>query len=85
MGLGETAALGEKVKEQFPKDHYVVEHDKWIVFANGETAASVAEKLGMNKTQNISGLVVTFGGYFGLAPADIWEWITAKNSQVRSA
>ena len=83
MGLGDATALGEKVKGMFPNDHYAVAQDKWLLFANGETAASIAEKLGM--TQSVSGIVVTFGGYFGFAPADIWEWITAKTSQVRSA
>jgi hypothetical protein len=81
MGLG-NPALGIKVKEQFPNDHLAISTDKWFVAVNGATAASVADQLGLNKTQNILGIVVTVGGYNGLAPNNIWEWIKAKGSAV---
>jgi hypothetical protein len=79
MGLG-NAALGAKVREQFPDDYFVVGPDKWFVAESGATAASVAEKLGMSPSGGILGVVVTVGGYNGLAPTNIWEWIKAKGS-----
>jgi hypothetical protein len=79
MGLG-NPLLGHKVQEQFPNDHLVIAVDKWFVVANGATAMSVAEQLGMNKAQNITGIVVTVGGYFGLGPTNVWEWLKAKGS-----
>jgi hypothetical protein len=79
MGLGDPN-LGDKVKEQFPNDHLVVAADKWFVAEAGATASSVSEKLGMSKAQGILGIVVTVGGYNGLAPTNIWEWIKAKGS-----
>ena len=79
MGLGNTtAALENKIKERFPDDYYAIEGNKWFVVADGVTAAKVAHNLGMNTTENILGIVVTVGGYNGLAPSDIWEWIKAK-------
>jgi hypothetical protein len=79
MGLG-NPNLGAKVKEKFPNDHLDVGFDKWFVAENGATASSVAEKLGISKSGNILGIVVTVGGYNGLAPTNIWEWIKAKGS-----
>jgi hypothetical protein len=81
MGL-EDARLGPKVKEQFP-DYFALGLDKWFVAANGATAASIARQLGMGPEDgSINGVVVTVGGYFGLARSDLWEWLKAKGSQV---
>jgi hypothetical protein len=81
IGLGDATALAAKVKEQFPDDHCAVESDKWFVAAVGTTAAAVATKLGMSPADKIDGIVVTVGGYFGLAPPNIWEWLKAKGAQ----
>ena len=81
MGLG-NPQLGLKVQEQFPNNHIAVGLDNWFVVEEAATAFSVAVKLGMVPTaENIIGIVVTVGGYFGLAPNNIWEWLKAKGSQ----
>jgi hypothetical protein len=81
MGLGDQR-LGEKIKTQFPNDHLAIAIDKWFVVANNATAQTVASKLGMDpKGENITGIVVTVGGYFGLGPSNFWEWLKAKGSQ----
>jgi len=83
-GLGEdTSALGEIIKQRFPKDHYALEPGKWLVSAAGETAKSVTEKLGLVKGSLSLAIVINMtSGYYGLAPADVWEWIASKTASV---
>ena len=82
MGLGDTTVLATNIKTDFPDDHYEVDTDKWLVSATGATAKDIALKLGMERTQKISGLVITVGGYHGYASKDIWEWLKAKGEKV---
>ena len=82
LGLGETTALTSNIKNSFPDDYYEVDQDKWLVSTVGTTAKDIALKLGMDRTQKISGMVITFGGYYGFASKDIWEWLKAKAEKV---
>ena len=58
MGLGDTTVFATNIKTDFPDDHYEVDTDKWLVSATGATAKDIALKLGMERTQKISGLVI---------------------------
>ncbi len=83
IGLGDTSALGEAIKQRFPDDHYLLEAGKWFVAANGETARTLSEKLNLIRGSSSLGIIVNAsGGYYGLAPADVWEWVTAKLTSV---
>jgi len=83
IGLGDPR-LDAKVREQFPDDHYPLAPDNWFVVAPGITAAGVATKLGMDpkaeQAEKITGIVLTVGGYYGLAQSDVWEWLKAKGT-----
>jgi hypothetical protein len=81
MGLGDVATVGAKIKEKFPDDHYVVASDKWFISANGVTAQNVAEQIGMNVTDKLLGIVVSVGGYNGMASQNIWEWLKVKGTK----
>lgn len=50
----------------------------WLVAADGVTAKDVSDKLGMTDGTVGSGIVLTTAGYFGRAPTNVWEWMTAK-------
>ena len=81
MSLGaDPSVLENKIKELFPNDYYALSSDKWLVASAGATATDMAQRLGMVKGQKTLGIIVTFGGYNGLAPADIWEWIKTKST-----
>ena len=85
IGLGDATALRSKIEESFPNSYYALEKDTWLVAASGETARSVSEKLSLTRGSNMRGIIVTVGGYYGLAPADVWEWLKEKMEKTATA
>jgi len=78
IGLGDATALAGKIENNFPDDYYAIERDKWFLVADGVTAKNITERLGINKTGGIRGIVITVGGYNGFASGDMWEWLRVK-------
>ena len=76
-------ALVAKIKETFPKDHFMLTETEWLISTIG-TAIDLSATLGIydpkNPTTPPSGLGIVFAtsAYFGRAPANIWDWMKAK-------
>jgi hypothetical protein len=73
----------QAIKEAYPNDSLSISDTQWLVSGIG-TAVDVCAKLKIfdvkNPTAAPSGAAIVFAtsGYFGRAPANIWEWIKAK-------
>ena len=83
-------ALAEKLESVFKTDTLKVTETQWLVSDIG-TAQEISAKLGIydpgNPTMPPVGeaIVFTTSGYFGRAPANIWEWLKVKLEAVKSA
>lgn len=71
----------EKIKgklERLKAEH----HDRYApavyLVDYGNTATSLADKLGFNEDLEVEGFVVPFKGFSGYADQDIWNWVEAR-------
>jgi hypothetical protein len=74
------AKISERILARFPGNSIPAGTNIWFVAGSG-TAKEMSDQLGVTapETEVISGvIVVSINGYFGRAPAPIWEWIAAK-------
>jgi hypothetical protein len=63
----------------FPKDHFKVGNDEWLVSAIG-TAKEVSDKIGITPGADMgSAVVFSMANYYGRATTEIWDWIKAKS------
>ena len=83
-------ALAEKLGAVFKTDALKVTDTQWLVSAIG-TAQEISMKIGVYDPDNPTAapvgeaIVFSTSGYFGLAPANIWEWIKVRLETVKSA
>jgi hypothetical protein len=83
-------ALAEKLVLVFKTDTLKVTETQWLVSDIG-TTQEISAKLGIydpgSPTLSPVGEAIVFAtsGYFGRAPANIWEWIKVKLEVVKSA
>lgn len=79
IGMKASEKLAAKVAETFPNDFLALNSSAWLVSATSLTAKDISDKLGLSEgTLGALGVVITLGGYFGRAEANVWEWISAK-------
>jgi len=71
--------LKSRFADQFPDDHHEIGKGQWLASFEG-TARGLFERLeDENSALPLNGcLVLAFGGYWGRASSDTWEWIRAK-------
>ncbi len=71
--------LGGKIAEILPDDYYEIDNDKWLVSFKG-TSRVLYKKLSQGEpaSENLYFMFRT-SGYYGMAPADMWEWILSKS------
>jgi hypothetical protein len=83
-------ALAEKLVSVFKTDTLQVSDTQWLVSAIG-TAQEISVRLGIYNPDNPTAapvgeaIVFATSGYFGRAPANIWEWIKVKLEAAKSA
>jgi len=70
----------EKLKGQWPDDHFVVDDRQAFVVCNDLTG-EIAEKLGLTPNEGGSGLVIQMDYYAGIGPQNAVEWVNKKKSQ----
>lgn len=78
-----TEAAGSAVAERFPNDNIRLADNAWLVAGSG-TAQEIAGQLGMpvisGAGATFSAVVTMVSGYYGFAPNNVWEWISAKQA-----
>lgn len=80
MSGSENPALKEAVEKVFPEANLKIGIGQWLLVGPSTmTTADISGKLGMlgSDTPN-DGVVLSVGSYFGRAPLNIWEWLSAK-------
>lgn len=76
-------ALADKITSEFQTDALRISDTQWLVSGAG-TAMEISKKLGIADPVHPDlppigeGIVFATNGYFGRAPANVWEWIKAK-------
>ncbi|MCE9650246.1 MAG: hypothetical protein K8R18_11555 [Parvibaculum sp.] len=70
-------ALNNKIAGEFPNDFFKINDTQWLISATG-TAQEISNKIGVTDGQTGSAIIFATSGYYGRAPANIWEWIKAK-------
>ena len=74
------AAIAAALTAMFPNEHYVIAGHTWFVNSDSPTAKDLSDTLGITKAGSAlnMGVVVSIKGYYGGAPGDLWEWVSAK-------
>ena len=77
--------LEAAIKEKYPKDHYVLHSNQWLVSAKGTTSQAISNNLGIsaaaqndNASKTGPAIVFAVSNYWGNANTAIWEWISAN-------
>jgi hypothetical protein len=76
--------LADRIKQEFPSDHYEVGRGLWFVSFPGvardlylklvpEYSSDKWEQTGITST-----MIIALGGYWGLMSRDMWDWIATK-------
>ena len=73
--IGDSPKLKKKVKSEYPGFHEEF-IGGWLVAADKKTSSDVAESLGMNATEKITGIVVKANAYNGYYSNSLWEKIS---------
>jgi hypothetical protein len=73
--------LTQALNIHFPGNYLQIAPTEWLVAALGVTAKDVSDKLGITEGTSGSAIVLTTAGYFGRAPNNVWEWLSAKIQQ----
>jgi hypothetical protein len=71
-------ALGAKIKDVYPNDHFVLAPGRWMVRGDG-IAKEVSDKLGVTAGAFGHAIVFSVSGYFGWANNTVWEWLALKS------
>ncbi|WP_158918055.1 hypothetical protein [Caulobacter sp. S45] len=82
-------ALSKKIEDEFKTDSLKITDTQYLVSAQG-TAQEICVRLGIFNSDAAvpvvgQGIVFATSGYFGRAPANIWEWVKAKLEAPTSA
>ncbi len=70
----ENPVLEEKIKNSYPKDHFLLSHNHWLVDAE-ETTEEVADKLGIRGGGAGRAIVFGVGSHSGFHRKSVWEWL----------
>jgi hypothetical protein len=73
-------ALKAKIEATFPDTNLMVGKGQWFIIGlSSMTTQELGVKLEISVDKSISGaIVLSVSSYFGRAPLNIWEWLTAK-------
>lgn len=67
--------LKAKITEhQLP--HYLLNNGGYLVAFNG-TSKELSDRLEISEGQSGTAIVASIGSYYGRAPNDVWEWMSA--------
>lgn len=72
--ISDSPELEKKIKSEYPEHHESI-IGGWLVAVDNKTSADVADSLGMNATDKITGIVVQAVSYNGYYSNSIWEKI----------
>jgi hypothetical protein len=82
MNVANPAAMSNALQAHFPDDHIKISANEFLVAARGQTARNISDKLGVTEASTIgSAIIFTTSGYYGRAPNNVWEWVSAKLAQ----
>lgn len=76
ISLGEEASAVKERLEKHYSDNYIPAEGRegvWFVSSNDLTS-KIAENLGFDKEEKITGIVIKNAGWYGYANRSIWEW-----------
>jgi len=79
--IGDSSELKAKVETKYP-EHNEAFTGGWVIGTTNETTADVAESLGMNGTDAVTGIVIQPGSYNGYYNSSLWERINLWKEQV---
>ncbi|CAN5666237.1 hypothetical protein BH24ACI5_BH24ACI5_17110 [soil metagenome] len=79
-------AIIEAIKTLYGSDNLKYADNVWFIADDGVTARDVFKKLIAPKEPGKVGptaVVLSVGGYFGVAGKDLWEWLVAKGNATK--
>ena len=66
----------ESVQREWPNSYLIAgEQLVFVSLAEPSTTASIADKVGMNSTNQKKGMVLQVGNYYGYESRELWEWL----------
>jgi hypothetical protein len=70
--------LSQAIQSKFPNKSLSLGPGQWLLAGPG-TAKDISDQLGISDGSfGVTAEVFAISGYFGWAPNNIWEWITAN-------
>lgn len=86
MSIGDSAKeIESAIKENFgPSDFYAAADGSWFIATPLTTSRGLSNKLGITKPHSNEGLdavVIAVTGYYGLGPAELWEWLAVASTK----
>lgn len=75
-------AIGSRIKEHFPNEHYEIGRGGWLVVFGG-TSKELYNKLFPEEELTLPSndvIIVGVSGYWGITSPDMWEWIKVKQA-----
>jgi len=78
-----SSALGEKIAELYPRDHYVLSTTQWLVKAD-TIPRTLAEELDIRGGTYGRAIVIrTTGEASGWHSKSVWQWLTQKTKDAQ--
>jgi hypothetical protein len=88
VAVSDTSKMAGKLASAFPEVHLKIAEGQWLVVEESTTTTTeVSQKLrivdetiegGVPADSPGNAIILSISNYFGRAPANTWEWITAK-------
>lgn len=78
---GELSVLDAEMKK-FGKKAYKMPRGEWLVAFEG-TSKQLSDEIRISNSETplgVNGAVLSFSGYYGRAPTDLWEWISVNST-----
>jgi hypothetical protein len=76
--------LVEAIQRVYVDEHFKYGDNVWFVADTNVTAQEVYRKLmGTLPEKNLTVVVCSVAGYFGIAGKNLWEWLTAKGGSAK--
>lgn len=81
FSVSDAGAIETQLQTIAPWLYLKVAEGQWLIVApSASTTKEVSDRVGITTEKPISnGIVLRAEGYYGRAPASVWEWIVAKS------
>ena len=71
-------SLIEAINRAYGDANIMIAQNVWLIADKGVTTQEVSKKLGIEKGGVDNTVILKIDSYWGMAPTQIWEWLSVK-------